>query len=108
MLYITVQQREITIHVTNVHILLLKHAFTLDPYKNKFNIDESNDKLSIIAPAPIINIPVQKKKLENIEIPKYLLKTIFKNVYKLAQPKLITILPKTAIIKEPILTLKEI
>ena len=50
----------------------------------------------------------EKKKLESIETPKYLLNIIFKKVYKLAQPKLITIFPKIAKIKEPILTLNDI
>ena len=64
----------------------------------------SMEELPNIAPAPIIKIPVPKKKDEAIEIPKYFLKIILRKVYRLAQPKLITIFPKTAIINEPMFT----
>jgi len=107
-LYINVQAIEIPIHVNKVPMLLVKQAFTLEPYKNIFNNDESIAKLSIIEAAPIIKIPVPKKKLEAIEIPKYLLKIIFNNVYKLAHPRLIIIFPNIAIIKDPALILNEI
>ena len=50
----------------------------------------------MIDPTPITKIPVPKKKDEAIEMPKYLRNITFKKVYKLAQPKLINILPKTA------------
>ena len=39
-----------------------------------------------------------------MEIPKYFLKMILRKTYKLAQPKLIAILPKIAIKSEPKLT----
>ena len=57
-----------------------------------------------IAPAPITSIPVPKKNDERIEIQKFFLKMIFKNTYKLAQPKLIISLPSKAQISEPKLT----
>ena len=89
--------------VISVKILLVKHAETDAPYKNTLKIGE----LPTIAPTPIINIPVPKKKDAAIDIPKYLLKITFKNVYRLAQPALIMILPKIAIKSEPKSTLND-
>ena len=83
-------------HTSNVTIVLDKHAYTLAPYKKMFNIE----LFPKIAAAPIIKIPVPKKKLDAIEIPKYLLNITFKNVYKLAQPKLIIIFDNIHIIYE--------
>lgn len=77
-----------------------KQANTLEPYKKMFKKAEFEN----IAPAPMINIPVPKKKQLAIEIPKNLLKIIFKKVYKLAQPRLIIIFDNIAKINEGILT----
>ena len=60
-----------------------------------------------IAAAPIIKIPVPKKNDEAIEIQKCFLNIIFKNTYKLAQPKLIIILPSKAHISDPTFTEKD-
>ena len=68
----------------------------------------SAELFPMIAAAPIIRIPVPKKNDEIIETPKYLLKIMFKNVYKLAHPKLIIILPKTAQISEPTFTSNDV
>ena len=84
--------------------LLLKQALTDEPYKKMLRIEDDFPK---IAPAPIIKMPVPKKKDEAIETPKYFLKITFKKVYKLAQPRLITTFPSIAQISEPKLTLKE-
>ena len=54
-----------------------------------------------MAATPMIKIPVPKKNEEAIEIPKYLRKITFKNVYRLAQPRLMIILLTIAIIKAP-------
>jgi len=60
-----------------------------------------------IAPAPITSIPVPKKNDERIEIQKFFLKIIFKNTYKLAQPRLIIIFPRSAQISDPKFTLND-
>ena len=60
-----------------------------------------------MAAAPIIRMPVPKKNDETIDIQKYFLKIIFKNTYRLAQPKLIIILPSSAHISDPKLTAKD-
>ena len=60
-----------------------------------------------IAAAPIIKIPVPKKKEETIETAKYFLKITFKNTYKLAHPRLIIIFPRNAQISDPKLTEKD-
>lgn len=83
--------------------LLDRQAKTDDPYKKIL----SNPELPTIAPAPIIKIPVPRKNDRAIEIPKYFLKIIFINTYKLAQPRLIISLPKIAQISEPAETLKD-
>ena len=83
--------------------LLDKQAYTEEPYKKIFNIAE----FPSIAAAPIINIPVPKKNDETIEIQKCFLNMIFKNTYKLAQPKLIMIFPSNAQTSEPKLTEKD-
>ena len=85
-------------------MLLERHAKTDEPYKKIFN----NDEFPMMAAAPIIRIPVPKKKEEAMEIPKYLLKIMLRKVYKLAHPKLITIFPKIAMIKEPTFTWNEV
>ena len=59
------------------------------------------------AAAPIISIPVPKKKDEAIEIQKCFLKIMFKNTYRLAQPKLMMIFPRRAQISDPKLTEKD-
>ena len=59
------------------------------------------------AAAPIIKMPVPKKNDEAIEIQKCFLKMIFKKTYKLAQPKLIIIFPRSAQTSDPKLTEKE-
>ena len=64
-------------------------------------------ELPRIAAAPTINIPVPKKNDEAIEIAKYFLNMIFKKTNKLAQPKLIIILPKIAKMREPKFTLND-
>ena len=102
-LYIKVHIVEFSIQTTRVINVLDKQAYTLEPYKNKFNKVE----LPKIAAAPIINMPVPKKKLEAIEIPKYFLKIIFKKVYKLAHPTLIIIFDIIAIINEETFTSKD-
>ena len=61
-----------------------------------------------MAAAPMIRMPVPKKKEDAIEIPKYFLKITFRNVYKLAHPKLIIIFPKTAQTKDSTFTSKGI
>ena len=90
-------------HIKTVKRLLERHANTDEPYKKIFKTLE----LPKIAAAPIIKIPVPKKKDDAIDTAKYFLKMIFKKTYKLAQPKLITILPKIAHISEPTLTAKD-
>ena len=60
-----------------------------------------------IAAAPIIKMPVPKKNEETIEIQKCFLKIMFRNTYKLAQPKLIMIFPSNAQSREPKFTEKD-
>ena len=107
-LYITVHKTETKTQVRSVPKSLTRQALTDEPYKNKFKKDVGRDIFSTIAAAPIIKIPVPKKKLEAIETPKYFLKITLRKVYKLAQPKLITIFPRSAQTSEPKLTLKEV
>lgn len=59
------------------------------------------------ATAPIIRMPVPKKKDEAMGMPKYLLKMVLRKVYRLAHPRLMTILLKTAMTSEPALPSKE-
>ena len=66
------------------------------------------DELPTTAATPMIMIPVPKKKDDAIEIPKNLRNIMFKNVYRLAHPRLIIIFPTIAQIKEPILHEKEV
>ena len=81
-----------------------RQAKTDEPYKKTLSIGEE----PTIAAAPIIKIPVPKKKQDSIDIPKYLLKITFKKVYRLAQPKLIMIFPNKAAKSEPKFTLKSV
>ena len=90
--------------IISVPILLTRQAFTDEPYRNMFSKNVGMDSFSTMAATPIISIPVPKKKLEAMEIPKYLLKIMLRKVYRLAQPRLITILPRMAIIREDTLT----
>ena len=64
-------------------------------------------ELPSIAAAPIIKMPVPKKKDDAIEIQKCFLKIMFKKTYKLAQPKLISNFPSKAQIREPKFTEKD-
>ena len=57
-------------------MLLERHANTDEPYKKILR----PTLLPIIAAAPIIKMPVPKKKLDAIEIPKYLLKITLRKV----------------------------
>lgn len=98
----TAHATETTRHTSNVTIVLERHAYTDEPYKNRLSREEFPTTA-----APIIRIPVPKKKEEAMEIPKYLLKMVFRKVYKLAQPRLMTILLKTASTNEPIVISKE-
>ena len=102
-LYIAVHEAEHNRHIITDKKLLERQAKTDEPYRNIFKIPE----LPRIAAAAIIRIPVPKKNEEIIEIQKCFLKIIFKNTYKLAQPKLIIIFPRMAQISEPKLTENE-
>lgn len=73
-----------------------KQAFTDEPYKKIFKIDEFPTSEA----APMTGIPVPRIKHKAIEIPNFLLKIMLIKVYKLAHPKLIIILPKMAKISE--------
>ena len=94
------QATEQMIHTIKVITFADRHAYTDEPYKNTF----SNDEFPKIAATPIIRIPVPKKKLDAMEMPKYLLKMIFRKVYRLAHPKLIIILLRIANTKETAFT----
>ena len=80
-----------------------RQAYTDDPYKNTFR----SGVFPAIAPTPTSSMPVPKKKDEAIDIPKYLRKITLRKVYKLAQPALIKILPRSAQISEPTFTEKD-
>ena len=102
-LYIPAQQTETTRQITTDKILLERQALTEDPYKKILSTLE----LPRIAAAPIINIPVPKKNDDTIDIAKYFLKITFKKTYKLAQPRLIIILPRIAQMSDPTFTEKD-
>ena len=57
-----------------------RQAFTEEPYRNIFRKNDGSARFSTTAAAPIIRIPVPKKNEEASDIPKYLLKMIFKKV----------------------------
>ena len=61
-------------------MLLTRQALTDDPYRKIFRKDAGSDRFSTIAATPMMRIPVPKKKLDAMEIPKYLLKIIFRKV----------------------------
>ena len=84
--------------------LLDRQAFTDEPYRKMLRKEEGRERLSTIAAAPMIRIPVPKKKEEAIEIPKYLLKITLRKVKRLAQPSERIILPNIATSREPIFT----
>ena len=84
--------------------VLVKQANTDAPYKNTFKIA----LLPTIAAAPIIKMPVPKKKHAAMDTPKYFLNMIFKKVYSDDQPKLITIFPKRAKMRERGLTSNDV
>ena len=68
----------------------------------------SAELFPIIAAAPMMRIPVPKKKDEAMEMPKYFLKMILRKVYRLAQPRLMTILPKIALTSDQTLTANDV
>ena len=72
----TAQATEHTRHTIKVTTVLERHAYTDAPYKKIFN----RELFPKIAAAPMIRIPVPKKKEDAMEIPKYFLKITFKNV----------------------------
>ena len=80
-----------------------RQAFTDEPYKKIFKIDE----FPTTDAAPMTGMPVPRTKHKAIEIPNFLLKITLIKVYKLAQPKLIIILPKMAKIRELALIVNE-
>ena len=93
---------------------LILGILTKNGYKITLNENESDiviiNTCSFIADAEresvhsILEMIEAKKKDDAIEIQKCFLKIIFKNTYKLAQPKLITNFPSNAHNKEPTLT----
>ena len=72
----TVHAREHTRQTTSVKGVADRQAYTEEPYRKILRIEE----LPIIAAAPIIKIPVPKKKLDAMEMPKYLLKIMLRKV----------------------------
>ena len=72
----TVHAAEHTRHKSRVTILLERQAYTEEPYRKIL----STELFPIIAAAPMIRIPVPKKKEEAIEIPKNFLKITLRKV----------------------------
>lgn len=100
----TAHTAETNRHTSTVTKSLLRQANTELPYRKMFSTEE----FPKIAAAPMMKIPVPKKNEDAMETAKYLLKMIFRKVYRLAQPRLISILPRTAHKSEPTFTAKEI
>ena len=99
----TAQITEQARHMNSVTILLERQAYTDEPYRKILRAGV----LPRTAAAPMIRIPVPKKKEDTTEIPKYLLKITFRKAYRLAQPRLMIIFPRMAQIREPALTSKD-
>jgi len=66
--------------MSSVPMLLTRQALTDEPYRKMLRKAVGIDRFSTMAATPMIRIPVPKKKLEAIEMPKYLLKIMLRKV----------------------------